>query len=184
VTGTLAAGYFGGGTNSSLGNFGARGDFDVQVLWELKNLGVGNYTLIKERRAESEIAGMQLFQLQDRVAAEVVQAHAQAQESAARLKEAEAGLLLAVESVEKNFEGLGQTKRAGDVVLLVIRPQEVLAAVQALAQAYNDFYTAAADRAIAQFRLYRALGHPAQALSCDSETVQDHPVFSLQPPPR
>src|SRR5262249_10330946 len=39
--GTLAGGYFGGGLNSSLKNFGARGDFDVQVLWELLDLGLG-----------------------------------------------------------------------------------------------------------------------------------------------
>ena len=42
VTGTLGAGYFGGGPNDSLGNGGLRSDFDVQVLWQLNNLGFGN----------------------------------------------------------------------------------------------------------------------------------------------
>jgi hypothetical protein len=37
--------------------------------------------------------------------------------------------------------------------------------VQALAQAYNDYYGAVADYDRSQFRLYRALGHPAQALA-------------------
>jgi len=37
--------------------------------------------------------------------------------------------------------------------------------VQALAQAYTDFYAAVADYNRAQFRLYRALGHPAQCLA-------------------
>jgi hypothetical protein len=181
VTGTLAAGYFGGGTNSSLANFGARGDFDLQVLWELKNLGMGNHALVKERRAENEVALLQLFQLQDRIAAEVVQAHAQAQESAARLHEAETGLTYAADSLQKNFEGLGQTRRAGEAVLLVIRPQEVVAAVQALAQAYSDFYAAAADHAIAQFRLYRALGQPAQALACEPSAVLPLPAVPAAP---
>ena len=44
--------------------------------------------------------------------------------------------------------------------------QEVVASVQSLAQAYNDFYGAVADYARAQVRLYRALGHPAQELDC------------------
>ena len=54
---------------------------------------------------------------------------------------------------------------AGAIALLV-RPQEAVAAVQALAQAYNDFYGAVADYDRAQFRLYHALGNPAQALAC------------------
>ena len=42
-----------------------------------------------------------------------------------------------------------------------------MAAVQALAQAYSDYYGAVADYDRAQFRLYHALGHPAQALAGD-----------------
>src|SRR5262249_47539256 len=49
--GTLAGGYFGGGLNSTLKNFSARSDFDIQVLWELRNLGFGNRGLVDERRA-------------------------------------------------------------------------------------------------------------------------------------
>src|SRR5262249_42898780 len=36
--GILGGGYFGGGRNDSLNHFGARGDFDIEVLWELQNL--------------------------------------------------------------------------------------------------------------------------------------------------
>jgi hypothetical protein len=38
----------------------------------------------------------------------------------------------------------------------------VVAAVQALGQAYSDYYAAVADYNRGQFRLYRALGQPAQ----------------------
>jgi hypothetical protein len=84
---------------------------------------------------------------------------------------AERALKNAVESAEKNFTGLGQTKTAGGaapgsrVIVLVIRPQEVVAAVQTLAQAYNDYYGAVNDYNRAQFRLYRAVGQPAQLLA-------------------
>ncbi len=191
VTGTLAGGLFGGGTNSSLSNFSARQDWDVQVLWELRNLGFANRALVQQRRAENRLAELELFRTQDRIAAEVAQAHAQAQSAAARATEAEAELRDALESAEKNLQGLGQTKAAGGLLLLVIRPQEVVAAVQALAQAYADFYGAVADYDRAQFRLYHALGHPAQAvagegLGCPPAPAEDTPRPGLSqaaPPP-
>jgi outer membrane protein TolC len=163
VTGTLAGGLYGGGPNSFMGNFGARSDFDLQFLWELQNLGFGNRARVNERRGEHEISILELFRLQDQVAADVVQTFTLAQSAAARMKDAEAELRDAVDSVEKNLLGVSQTKRlTGNLLILVIRPQEVTAAIQALAQAYGDYYGAVADYNRAQFRLYRALGHPAQ----------------------
>jgi len=79
----------------------------------------------------------------------------------------------AAEVAEKNIEGMNATRTvgegAGTTTLLIIRPLEVVAAVQALNLAYNDYYAAVADYDRAQFRLYRALGRPASALSCPSE---------------
>ncbi len=164
VPGTLAGGFFGGGPNGSLGNFGARADFDIQVLWELQNLGFGNRARVRERRAEHQASLFELTGVQDRVAAEVKQTYAQAESAAERMQEAEKELREALDTMEKTFEGLEQTRRAGNLLILVIRPQEAVAAVQALAQAYNDYFDTAADYNRAQFRLYRALGHPAQAL--------------------
>jgi outer membrane protein TolC len=164
--GTLGGGYFGGGRNDDLSRFDWRLDVGVQVVWEWQNLGFGNVARVNERRAENQLAVLELFRAQDRIAAEVVQAHAQAQSAAARVREAEAGLKDAVESADKNFEGMGQTKRlGGDVILLLIRPQEVVASLQALGQAYSDYYRAVADYDQAQFRLFRALGQPAQRLA-------------------
>src|SRR5262249_30699262 len=77
VTGTLAGGYFGGGINDRMSNFGGRLDVDVQVVWELQNLGFGNCARIDERKAENRLSVLELFRLEDRVAAEVAQAHAQ-----------------------------------------------------------------------------------------------------------
>jgi len=162
--GTLAGGTFGGGINDQISRFGARGDYDLQVLWQLENLGFGNSARIKERRAEHQLAILESLRLQDRVAAEVAQAHAQATSAAARVRESEAGLKDAVESVNQNFDGLKQTKRVGNLLILVIRPQEAAAAVQALSSAYADYYAAIGDFNRAQFRLYRAMGQPAQLI--------------------
>ncbi len=162
---TLGFGVFGGGINGDVSHFGIRSDFDIEVLWELRNLGFGNRALVNERRAEYRQSLLELFRTEDRVAAEVAQAHAQAQSAAVRARQAENELAAALDSVTKNFEGLGQTQRAGNLLVLVIRPQEAVAAVQALARAYARYYGAVADSNRAQFRLYRALGHPAQLLT-------------------
>src|SRR5262249_40169907 len=157
-----------GGRNARIGDFSARGDWDVQVLWEFQNLLFGNLARIRERRAENEVAMIELFRVQDRIAAEVYQAHAQVMSAQGRITHAESGVKDAIASFNEHFKGLEQP--VGKALAPVIRPQEVVAAIQAVGRAYNNYYAAVADYDRAQFRLYRALGQPAQALSgstCD-----------------
>lgn len=162
--GTLAAGYFGGGFNDNLSNFAGRSTIDLQLLWEFQNLGLGNRALVKQREAENQQAILLKFRAQDLVAAEVVQAHAQATRAENRLRQAENGMKNALITVEKNLEGLQQTRNIGGTLVLIFRPFEVVAAIQSLDQAYRNYYTAVADSNRAQFRLYRAIGQPAQCL--------------------
>ncbi len=163
-SGSIGYGAFGGGRGGNVGNFGNRYDVDVQVMWEFQQLGFGNKLRAGERKIEYEIATLELFRTQDRVAAEVSTAHAQARAAADRLALAEPALRDAVELMQKSLEGLGQTRRAGELVTLIVRPQEVVAALQLLAQTNADFHAAVGDSNRAQFRLYRALGHPSGAL--------------------
>jgi outer membrane protein TolC len=180
VTGTLAAGYFGGGPNSSVGNGGLRNDLDLQVLWQLDNLGLGNRARVHQREAERRLALVELFRLQDRVAAEVSQAHAQAVLAAQRVAVAEKGVRWARTSADKNLIALGQSRAAAGAVQLLVRPQEAVASVQALAQTYADYYGAVADYDRAEFRLYRALGSPAEALTAAATSCESN---SPAPPP-
>jgi hypothetical protein len=140
----------------------------------VQHLGFGNRATIREREAEQRQAFLQLLRTQDRVTAEVVQAHAQVRRAAARVKMAEDGVTNAVETAEKNLRGLVPGKRVGEQLTLVFRPQEAVAAVTALDQAYRDYFAAVGDQNRAQFRLYRALGHPAQC-------VKDIPVRGAPP---
>ncbi len=161
----LAGGYFGGGVNDSMENFGPRFSVDLQAVWEIQNLGLGNRAARREREAESRLALLQLLRTQDRVTAEVVQAYARLKRSANRLKAAEDGLANARETAEKNLKALVPGRRGpGGELALLIRPQEAVAAVTALDLAYRDYYAAVADQNRAQFQLYRALGHPAECL--------------------
>ena len=73
--GTLAGGVFGGGINSEMGDFGGRNSVDLQILWEMKNLGAGNVALIRERRAQREVAEQELVKTRYQVDAEIGRAH-------------------------------------------------------------------------------------------------------------
>jgi outer membrane protein TolC len=175
----LAGGLFGGGVNGNVGNFGGRFSFDLQAIWELQNLGFGNRATVRGRQAEQRQALLQLLRTQDIVTAEVVQAHAQLRRAANRLKAAGEGVTNAAETAEKNLRGLVPGKRVGEQLTLVFRPQEAVAAVAALDQAYRDYYSAVGDHNRAQFRLYRALGHPAQLL----KDVPTRPAAPALPAP-
>jgi outer membrane protein TolC len=182
VSGTFALGAFAGGQNGQLSNYAFREDVDVQLLWQFDNLGFGNRGRIHERQAENRLAIIELFRIQDRVAAEVATFYAQADLAARRVEIAEQGVRLALDSAEKNLAGLSETRRAGEMVVLIVRPQEAVAAVQALAQAYNDYYGAAADANRAQFRLYRAIGQPAQCVPT-AAVATPAPAEPTLPPP-
>ena len=164
-SGSIGWGGFGGGPNDKLQSFGSRMDLDLQVLWEFQSLGFGNKARVGERRAEHQAATLDLFRTQDRIASEVSIAFAQAKAASERMTQAEPALKEARELVEKSLQGMGQTKRMGDSLVLIVRPQEVVAAVQLFALANADFYSAVGDYNRAQFRLYRALGHPANGLA-------------------
>jgi len=165
VTGTLAGGIFAGGTNGDISNPGGRLDIDLQILWQFDNLGFGNAARTRARESDHRAAVLALFRTQDRIAAEVARAFADVRQSDRRVKITEGQVRLSLESYEKNVGGLSQVRRAGDLIQTIVRPQEVVAAMQNLAQAYTAYYLAVADSNRAQFRLYRALGQPAQRLS-------------------
>lgn len=177
--GTLSSGVFGGGLNDHLGDFRARNSIDLQVLWEFQNLGLGNHALVRERKAENQQAVLELFRTQDIIAAEVVQAHAQAERAANRIRDAEDEVENARITAEKVIDGLSQTRRVGESLVLVFRPLEAVTAVQALDQAYRDYYGAIADANRAQVRLYRAIGRSAECVPAD---VSEAAPVRLLPP--
>jgi outer membrane protein TolC len=182
VTGTLGVGVVAGGNNGDLGSTLARSDWDLQILWQLDNLGLGNIARARQRDSEHCQALLELFREQDRVAAEVTRAYAQARQAGRRVEVAERQVRLAVDSYNKNLVGLGQVRTAGEMVQTIVRPQEVIAAVQSLAQAYSDYFGAVADSNRAQFRLYRAMGQPAQSLQQRMGTPEN-PDGAVPPPP-
>lgn len=179
---TLAGGLFGSGLNSSLSQFQSRSDFDMQLIWQLENLGLGNRARINERRAEQRLSVVELFKVQDHVAAEVAQAYAQVVSAESRIKLARTGLAQAIDSLDGNVRGLAQTIRTGDVLVLVTRPQEVVQALDALALSYENYFRSTAEYNRAQFRLFRAIGFPSESIACRETEEPQMNVDGNRPP--
>ena len=87
------------------------------------------------------------------------------QSAAARVVLAERELKEARINYDGNIEGLKQTKRFGDVLEQIFRPQEAVFALQLLKVAYDRYFQTVAEYNQAQFAMFQALGYPAQQLS-------------------
>jgi len=151
-----SGGGFGGGPNSAFGNFNARSDADVNLYWELQNLGFADRAIAKQRAAQNRTATLELLKVQDRVASEVVRAEKQRVAASRQMEEAGRALPEAEASLALNLTNI----RRGAGLPGATRPIEVVQPIQALAQARADYLDAVLAYNRAQFRLQRALGRP------------------------
>jgi outer membrane protein TolC len=126
-------------------------------------------------------ASIGLADVQDEVAEEVTQAHAQLEATATQVDQAANSVKEATITFDGTLRGLGETRGGGELLILVSRPQEAVAALQQLSRAYDNYYAAVNGYNRAQFQLFWALGCPARTLICD------HPLGEVDPldvPPR
>jgi outer membrane protein TolC len=177
----IQAGIFGLGSNTSLNQWTGRADFSAQPLWQLQSMGIGNLAMIKAQRGEESKAIIELFKMQDQVAADVTRAHARLQSAAMRVIQADRALRTGIITFNGNFQGLQQTTRFGDVLVLVNRPQEVVFALQLMQVAFNEYFTTVADYNRAEFELFYAMGYPAQELTLKTPPGPVEPVDLSRP---
>ncbi len=161
----IQAGIFGLGSNTSMNQWQGRDDFSIQPLWQLQSMGLANLAMIKAQRGEESKAIIELFKMQDQVAADVTRAHARLQSAALRVVQADRALRTAIITFNGNFQGLQQTTRFGDILVLVNRPQEVVFALQLMKLAFDEYYTTVSDYNRAEFELFHAMGYPAQEVT-------------------
>ena len=174
-------GIFAASPNDSLNQWASRSDFSAQVVWQWENFGLGNRARVRERDAQRQLAVVDLLGIQDRVAAEVAQAHAQVVAAQNRVGKSETALTEAAVSYVGNLKGLSETIRFGDLLQLVNRPQEVGSALYQLQQAYSSYFIAVADYNRAQFRLFYALGCPSQIIACERPPGEIMPLDTTRP---
>jgi outer membrane protein TolC len=145
----LSAGGFGGGQGSVMGNFGGRTDFDALMVWEVRNLGLGNRALQRERVSQHAQAGLAAEQLLDTVASQIVAAYYQVQYRQQQVDAARTQVRAATEAVPLNFKGI----LGGE-----LRAIEAQQAIQSLAVAQDRYLASVIDHNRAQFQLLRSLG--------------------------
>ena len=158
-----------------------REDIAPQALWQFDGLGLGNLAMVKWRRGEQSQATVELFRIQDAVAAEVTRAQARLQSAAVRVVQSERELAAALVNYNGVVEGLKQTKRFGNVLHLVFRPQEAVFSLKLLKLAYDDYYITVAEYNSGQFELFHALGYPAREISFLRTPGEVGPVDTTRP---
>lgn len=141
----------GGGLGSRLDRFGDRADFDAVAYWELRNLGLGERAARRGAHSRIDQAQFEQVRVMDRVAREIVEAHAQSVQRYRQISTAQQGIAAARDSFRKNFERI----REGQGL-----PLEALQSIQALDQAQREYLRAVTSYNQAQFSLTRALGWP------------------------
>ena len=135
-----------------------------------------------QRRAEQQQLLVELFRIQDLVAAEIARAHVQVRSADARVTSAERGLREASLAYEGSLVEMGKVqrdRRTSDTV--VRRAFEVIDALKSLSAAYDTYFQSINDYNRAQFRLYRSLGCPAELLTCERAPGAD-PAGGYDPP--
>jgi outer membrane protein TolC len=177
----IQAGIFGLGPNASLNQWAGRDDVSIQFIWQLEGFGIGNLARVKEQRGEQSRAIIELFKTQDRVAAEVTEAQARLQSATARVSQADRALRTALIAFNGNYEGLGQTTRFGDVLVLVYRPMEAVYSLELLNVAFDEYFTTVAEYNRAQFQLFHALGYPASEIAIHRPPGEVLPVDTARP---
>jgi hypothetical protein len=177
----LQVGGYGEGNGGKLNLWSARDDISPQVLWQADSLGLKNLARVKEQRGRASQALIDLFAVQDGVAADVTQAQADVQAAAARVVQAERELRSAIINYNGNYEGLQQTQRFGNVLIQIFRPQEVVFALQLLKRGYDNYFATVAEYNQAQFELFYALGYPAREISYFRPPNGSTPVETQRP---
>lgn len=145
----MSYGGMGGGLGNAITNSGQRWDADAVAYWELRNLGFGDRAAQGETASIARQAHLREVALLDRVAREVVEAHAQVVQRKRRLEVTRDGIAAADRSYRLNQQRIENAQGL---------PIEVLQSIQALATVQQSYLNAVIDYNIAQFELCRATG--------------------------
>ena len=165
-------GGFGGGQGSDFLNFSDRTDVDALVVWELRNLGLGNAALQRQRFSQTVQAQMTAAQIRDNIAAEVARAYYQVLLRKKAIEAAAEQARTAADGLPLNFQGIF----GGE-----LRAIEAQQAVASLAQARREYLAAVHDYNRAQFALLRAIGEPIDATPFPSQTTSSKGTTEAAP---
>jgi outer membrane protein TolC len=150
----FSGGAFGGGSNltaTPLGSFAGRTDFDVRLYWTVLNLGAGNASLIKRRKAEAGQAMADRSRVINQVRSEVATARAESLALRFQVTNARFGLRSAEDGYRQDQTRLRET---------LALPIEALDSLRLLSDARVALIQAITRANRTQFALFVSLGAP------------------------
>jgi outer membrane protein TolC len=161
-------GTFGGGSDVNadgtgrprFGEFGNRNDEDLILYWSIRNMGLANRALIKTATARLAATNWEQTQRLNEIRAEVADAFARTQTSAAQLDLRRR----AVTTSELGFRQDLDRAKAGEG-----RPIEVLDSLRLLAKSQQEYLEAITNYNQSQYELYVAIGQPPADLLIHTE---------------
>jgi outer membrane protein TolC len=144
--------------------FGSRYDLDAMLVWELRNLGLGDHAAQRERSATIRAETFQKLRMMDQVAQEVAEANAQVNIRRQQMEVAKNAISSAQDSYQRNLDRI----RDGQGL-----PIEVLQSIQALETSQRAYLNAIANYNRAQLQLQWALGWPVTAPAAIDTLVEN-----------
>ncbi len=155
-----SVGSFGGGTGSDIINQRTRDDIVASMVWEFKNMGIGNYLINRRSKSEWRESQLKVERLQNRVIAEVLATAGDSASYRRQINAAESGLQAANKSYELNLERIRDAEGI---------PLELVQAIQARTDSQNRLTEAICNYNRAQYRLLHAIGQPSAIAMSNSD---------------
>jgi hypothetical protein len=150
-------------------------------MWQLEGMGIGNLARVKGQRGEQSHEIVELRKVQDMVAGDVTRVHARLQAAAAQTLQAERSLRTGIITLNGQIAGLGQTRRFGDTLVLVNRPQEAIYSLKLMYTAFEEYFATVSEYNRAQFELFHSLGYPASEVALAKTPGEVVPVDTNRP---
>ncbi len=147
----MSAGAFGGGVGSTLNRLDGRSDFDAMLVWEVRNLGLGEKAARRASASRYRQSVMSAHQVQDQIAADVKNAWHRVDAGRQQLVIAQENVNDAVRVLELNLNRIRGLEGL---------PLEAVQALNAVTTTRMSLLRAIVEYNQAQAMLLRAIGRP------------------------
>jgi outer membrane protein TolC len=183
-----SAGGFGGGSNlisqpggfvnssgqqvvgPRFGDFAGRSDFDLVVCWTFKNMGVGNWAMVKIADSRAKQSQFREIEMLNQVRSEVAEAHARVASRYLQIELAEKAVRAGMDAFKEDMVRI----KGGQGL-----PLELVDSLRILCRARYEYLESIINYNRAQFQLWVSLGRPpANALA------RPVPADLVPPPPQ
>ena len=170
-----SAGGFGGGSNlisqpggfingtgqqvegPRFGDFAGRSDFDVVVCWTFKNMGIGNWAMVRVADSRMKQSQFREIEMLNQVRAEVAEAHARVASRYLQIESAEKAVRAGIDAFNEDMARI----KGGQGL-----PLELVDSLRILCRARYEYLDSIVGYNRAHFQLWVALGRPpADALA-------------------